>query len=47
MCATVGLPVDHLHRRRYGGLRLVGLAQGQWRELTPDEVSELRRLAGP
>ena len=47
MCAAVGLPVDHLHRRRYAGLRLVGLAQGQWRELTPDEVSELRRLAGP
>jgi pseudouridine synthase len=47
MCAAVGLPVDHLHRRRYAGLRLVGLAQGQWRELTPVEVSELRRLAGP
>jgi 23S rRNA pseudouridine2605 synthase len=46
MCAAVGLPVEHLHRRRYAGLRLVGLESGQWRELTPDEVAELRRLAG-
>lgn len=46
MCAAVGLPVEHLHRRRYAGLRLVGLPQGQWRELTPDEVAELQRLAG-
>ena len=46
MCAAVGLPVEHLHRRRYAGLRLVGLEPGQWRELTPDEVAELRRLAG-
>jgi 23S rRNA pseudouridine2605 synthase len=47
MCAAVGLPVEHLHRRRYAGLRLVGLEPGQWRELTPDEVAELQRLAGP
>ena len=46
MCAAVGLPVEHLHRRRYAGLRLVGVATGEWRELTPDEVAELRRLAG-
>jgi 23S rRNA pseudouridine2605 synthase len=46
MCAAVGLPVEHLHRRRYAGLRLVGLEQGQWRELTSDEVTELQRLAG-
>jgi len=46
MCAAVGLPVEHLHRRRYAGLRLVGLATGEWRELTPDEVAELRRTAG-
>ena len=46
MCAAVGLPVEHLHRRRYAGLRLVGLDAGTWRELTPDEVAELRRLAG-
>jgi 23S rRNA pseudouridine2605 synthase len=46
MCAAVGLPVQHLHRRRYAGLRLVGLDPGEWRELTPDEVAALRRTAG-
>jgi len=46
MCAAVGLPVEHLHRRRYAGLRLVDLEPGTWRELTPDEVAELRRTAG-
>jgi len=46
MCAAVGLPVEHLHRRRYAGLRLVDLEPGSWRELTRDEVAELRRLAG-
>ena len=46
MCAAVGLPVQSLHRRRYAGLRLVGLDPGEWRELTPDEVVELQRLVG-
>ena len=46
MCAAVGLPVQHLHRRRYAGLRLVGLDPGEWRELTPDEVESLRLTAG-
>jgi len=46
MCAAVGLPVEHLHRRRYAGLRLVGLDPGQWRELTPDEVASLRHTTG-
>ena len=46
MCAAVGLPVQNLHRRRYAGLRLVGLEPGEWRELTPDEVAVLRRTAG-
>ncbi|MGH3137533.1 MAG: pseudouridine synthase [Gaiellaceae bacterium] len=46
MCAALGLPVEHLHRRRYAGLRLVDLEPGTWRELAPDEVAELRRLAG-
>ena len=38
MCEAVGHPVTNLHRRRYAGLRLVGLAPGQWRELTPDQL---------
>lgn len=46
MCAAVGLPVEHLHRRRYAGLRLVGLDPGQWRELTPGEVASLRQTTG-
>jgi 23S rRNA pseudouridine2605 synthase len=46
MCAAVGLPVQNLHRRRYACLRLVGLEPGEWRELTPDEVAELQRMAG-
>ncbi|MBM2822126.1 MAG: pseudouridine synthase [Thermoleophilia bacterium] len=46
MCAAVGLPVEHLHRRRYAGLRLIGLEPGQWRELTSDEIAELQRMAG-
>lgn len=46
MCEAVGHPVQSLHRRRYAGLRLVGLGPGQWRELTRDEVAALRELAG-
>ena len=46
MCAAVGLSVQDLHRRRYAGLRLVGLEPGQWRELTRDEVTALRRQVG-
>ena len=46
MCAAVGLTVQNLHRRRYAGLRLVGLDPGEWRELTPDEVASLRLIAG-
>jgi len=46
MCAAVGLPVEHLHRRRYAGLRLVGLDPGEWRELTPNEVAALRDTTG-
>ncbi len=46
MCEAVGHTVQHLHRRRYAGLRLVGLAPGEWRELTPDEVASLRDQVG-
>lgn len=47
MCEAVGHPVKSLHRRRYAGLRLIGLAPGEWRELTADELAALRGLAGP
>jgi 23S rRNA pseudouridine2605 synthase len=43
MCEAVGHPVRRLHRSRYAGLELGGLAPGEWRELGPDEVERLRR----
>jgi pseudouridine synthase len=46
MCDAVGLRVLSLHRRRYAGLKLVGLGPGEWRELTAEEVAALRKLAG-
>ena len=42
MLAAVGHPVVRLHRSRYAGLTLDGLAPGAWRELTPEEVERLR-----
>jgi 23S rRNA pseudouridine2605 synthase len=44
MCEAIGHPVCRLHRSRYAGLDLRGLAPGEWRELTPAEVEALRRL---
>ena len=46
MCEAVGHRVTTLHRRRYAGLRLVDLGPGEWRELTADEVVQLRKLTG-
>lgn len=43
MCEAVGHPVLRLHRSRYAGLDLGNLAAGEWRELTREEVAELRR----
>jgi 23S rRNA pseudouridine2605 synthase len=43
MCAAVGHPVRGLHRSRYAGLRLAGLAPGEWRELSDAETESLRR----
>lgn len=43
MCEAVGYPVRQLHRARYAGLDLAGLAPGQWRELSRAEVEVLRR----
>jgi pseudouridine synthase len=43
MLASVGLPVDELHRRRYGPLTDKGLDPAGWRELNGDEVDALRR----
>jgi 23S rRNA pseudouridine2605 synthase len=46
MLAAVGHPVRRLHRSRYAGLDVHGLAPGEWRALTPHEVAELRKLTG-
>ena len=43
MCAAVGLPVEELHRRRYGPIGDKGLEPGGHRELSGDEVEALRR----
>jgi 23S rRNA pseudouridine2605 synthase len=43
MLAAVGHPVRRLHRSRYGPLTLAGLAAGEWRELTREEVETLRQ----
>ncbi len=43
MFAAVGLPVEELHRRRYGPIVDKGLEPGGYRELSGDEVEALRR----
>lgn len=42
MLAAVGLPVESLHRSKYGPLSLGDLKPGQWRDLSEDEVQKLR-----
>jgi 23S rRNA pseudouridine2605 synthase len=44
MCEAVGYPVRRLHRSRYAGLELTGLAPREWRELTSNEIAELKQL---
>jgi 23S rRNA pseudouridine2605 synthase len=46
MCDAVGYRVRRLHRSIYAGLGLHGLAPGEWRELSADEIAALR-LSGP
>lgn len=46
MCEAVGHPVTRLRRVGYAGLGLDGLAAGDWRELTKEEVAALRRAVG-
>jgi len=43
MLETVGHPVRRLHRSRYAGLTLRGIAPGEWRELDAEEVTVLRQ----
>jgi len=46
MCEAVGHPVRRLHRSRYAGLNVSGLAPGEWRELSRAEVAALRQVVG-
>ncbi|HYE85313.1 MAG TPA: pseudouridine synthase [Vicinamibacterales bacterium] len=43
MCSAVGLPVRDLRRVRMGPIGLGRLKPGQWRDLTPAEVSRLKK----
>lgn len=45
MCDAVGHAARRLHRSRYAGLELGGLAPGEWRELAPQELERLREAA--
>ncbi len=42
MCEAVGHPVVRLRRSSYAGLTVSDLKPGDWRELSPAEVEELR-----
>jgi len=42
MCASVGHPVRELARIRMGPISLGSLDEGQWRDLTPQEVKRLK-----
>jgi 23S rRNA pseudouridine2605 synthase len=43
MCDAVGHPVERLRRVAIGPIRDARLKPGQWRELSEDEVTRLRR----
>jgi pseudouridine synthase len=45
MFEAVGLPVEDLHRRRYGPISDKALDLGGYRDLTDDEVESLRRAS--
>ena len=46
MFGGIGHPVLELHRDVFGPLQLGDLPQGEWRELTEDELAALRELTG-
>lgn len=45
MCYSCGLEVKRLLRLRLGNLKLLKLKPGEWRDLTPNEVEDLKVLA--
>ena len=42
---AVGFPVKKMRRTSFGPLRLKGLAVGEWRDLAPREIEQLRRTS--
>lgn len=44
MCEAIGHPVIRLTRVRIGDIRLGSLREGQWRNMTEDEISFLKTL---
>ena len=46
VAALLGHPAQRLVRVSIGPLRLGGLRPGEWRHLTPEEVTALRTVAG-
>jgi 23S rRNA pseudouridine2605 synthase len=46
MCEAIGHPVNQLTRVAIGPIRDARLRLGQWRDLTVEEVRQLRRAAG-
>jgi 23S rRNA pseudouridine2605 synthase len=44
MLEAVGHPVTRLHRSRYAGLEVANIRPGEWRELEPAEIEQLRAL---
>lgn len=46
MCKAAGHPIRSLQRESFGDIRVQGLLPGEWRYLSEDEVSHLRKVAG-
>jgi len=46
MAEALGLKVEWLHRVAYGPVRLGKLPEGQWRDLTRQEIGAIERLHG-
>lgn len=44
MCKAISHPVVHLHRSSFGPLLLGNLSEGEWRMLSPDELTALRAV---
>jgi 23S rRNA pseudouridine2605 synthase len=46
LCASQGLTVTRLARVQFASLKLGDLPTGEWRRLTPEEIDDLKKLAG-